>query len=177
MKPPGRKPPLWRCPRCGERFTTRNQWHSCGSFDLDRLFARSDPLVRRIYDRFVAAAESFGPVRVIPQKTRIALQVRMRFAALVPRKDALTGHLVLARRHPSARFEKIQTYSPRNHVHVFRLRTEDDLDEELQALVGEAYAVGAQEHLDDPASPAAPPVTSRRRTGGARRTSSPRGRR
>ena len=80
---------LWRCPRCGERFTTRNQWHACGSFDIEALFVRSQPIVRRLYDRFLKLVRESGPVTVIPQKTRIALQVRMRFAALMPQKDVL----------------------------------------------------------------------------------------
>jgi hypothetical protein len=142
-----RKPPLWRCPTCGEKFTTWNQWHACGTFDINALFARSEPVVRRLYDRFLAVVERSGPVRVIPQKTRIALQVRMRFAALMPQSVVLKGHLVLARRSPSARFEKIETYSPRNHVHVFRLSSEDELDAPFCELIGEAYRVGQQKHL------------------------------
>jgi hypothetical protein len=142
------RPELWRCPRCGERFTTRNSWHSCGSFDLEARFARSQPIVRELFDRFLEAARACGPVTVIPQKTRIALQVRMRFAALMPRKDTLRGHLVLPRRVASGRFERIDSLSPRNHVHVFRLRAPDDLDASFRRLIAEAYRVGRQEHLD-----------------------------
>jgi hypothetical protein len=107
--------------------------------------------VRLLYDRFVQIARESGPVTVIPQKTRIALQVRMRFAALMPQKDAMKGHLVLARRCASERFEKIETYSPRNHVHVFRLRSVDDFDEHFRGFISEAYKVGKQEHLEKPA--------------------------
>ena len=142
------KPSLWRCPQCGQRFTTRNQWHACGSFELEALFAKSQPIVRILFERFLAVVRESGPVTVIPQKTRIALQVRMRFAALMPQKAALKGHLVLARRCPSERFQKIETYSPRNHVHVFRLRSEDDCDKLFRGFIGEAYKVGRQEHLE-----------------------------
>lgn len=142
------RPALWRCPRCGERFTTRNQWHACGSFDIQALFARSQPSVRRLYDRFIEVVRESGPVTVIPQKTRIALQVRMRFAALMPRKDALKGHLVLARHCRSDRFEKVERYSPRNHVHTFRLRSADDFDDAFRGFIAEAYEVGRQEHLE-----------------------------
>jgi hypothetical protein len=130
-QPVNQKKALWKCPMCGEQFTTRNQWHACGTFDLDALFAGSEPIVRRLFERFLKVAKSSGPVKVIPQKTRIALQVRMRFAALMPQKAALKGHLVLARRSPSARFEKVGTYSPRNHVHVFRLKSEAEFDAEF----------------------------------------------
>lgn len=43
---------------------------------------------------------------LVPQKSRIALQVRMRFAAVMPQKAALKGHLVLARRTPSRHFAR-----------------------------------------------------------------------
>ncbi len=138
---------LWECPKCGEMFSTRNQWHSCGSFDLEPLFARCQPQVRRLFDGFLELARDNGPVRVIPQKSRIALQVRMRFAAIMPLKTALKGHLVLAQRNESPRFEKIETYSPQNHVHVFRLVSEDELDGELRRLIAMAYDVGCQRHL------------------------------
>jgi hypothetical protein len=149
------KPELWRCPRCGARFTSANQRHSCGVFELDALFAKSEPVVRRIYARFVALAREFGPVTEIPQKSRIALQVRMRFAAVVPQKSALKGHLVLAERHESPRFARIDTYSPRCHAHVFRLTSEDELDRSFRALIGKAYAVGRQDHLARPGARAA----------------------
>ena len=139
---------LWSCPACGERFTTRNQNHSCGTFDLDALFAKSDPIVRTVFDRFVALIKKQGTVRVIPQKTRIALQTRMRFAAVTPQRSALKGHLVLARRHETAGFVRIDSYSPRCHVHVFRLRSPDDLRPPLTDLIADAYAVGCQKRGD-----------------------------
>jgi hypothetical protein len=143
------KPALWRCPTCGERFTTRNQWHSCGSFNIDDLFAHCDPQVRRIYERFLDLVEECGPVKVIPQKSRIAFQVRMRFAALMPQKKSLKGHLILAERHDSACFEKVESLSPRNHIHVFRVESEDQLDKDFRRWVREAYKVGCQEHLKE----------------------------
>jgi hypothetical protein len=71
----------------------------------------------------------------------------MRFAALMPQKSALKGHLILAQRCPSDRFERIETYSPRNHVHVFRLHSEDEIDPRFRHMIGAAYQVGCQEHL------------------------------
>jgi hypothetical protein len=142
------KKSLWRCPKCGEGFTTKNQWHACGKFDIEALFARSEPPVRQLFDRFVKVVRRCGPVKIIPQKSRIALQVRMRFAALMPQKQTLKGHLVLSRRYVSPRFEKTETYSPRNHVHVFRLRSTDEFDSFFCRRIAESYSVGRQDHLD-----------------------------
>ncbi len=144
---PSRPKALWRCPRCGESFTTRNQWHSCGKFDLEALFEGKATGARKLYERFVTLVERCGPSTVIPQRSRIAFQVRMRFAALTPQKTCLKGHLVLAERRESPCFEKIESLSPRSHVHVFRLSSEADFTPEFERLVREAYRVGEQKHV------------------------------
>jgi Domain of unknown function (DUF5655) len=139
---------LWACPTCGRTFANRNQTHTCAPVgDLDRHFAGGSPVVRATFDRVLAVVEQLGPVTVLPEKTRIALQVRMSFAAFMPRRHWLTGHLVLARRIDSPRFCKVETYSPRNVLHAFRLAAPDEVDAEFAGWLAEAYRVGAQEHL------------------------------
>jgi hypothetical protein len=139
--------PLWPCPKCGARFTTAHQQHSCGKFDLETLFARSSPNVRQLYNRFAALVKTCGPVIVLPQKSRVAFQVRMRFAAVMPQRACLKGHLVLARRVHASCFERVDSLSPRSHVHEFRLESDAQFTPEFGAWVGEAYKVGRQEHL------------------------------
>ena len=104
--------------------------------------------MRALYEQFVAAIEEIGPVIIIPEKTRIAFQVRMSFAQITPRQRWLDGHLVLAQRRESPIFRKIETFSPRNHVHFFRLENPSDINDELRQFMREAYAVGEQRHLD-----------------------------
>jgi hypothetical protein len=101
-----------------------------------------------LFDAVRAAIEAIGPVRVLPEKTRIAFQVRMSFAQVTPRKAWLDGHVVLARRLESPRFTRIETFSPRNHLHAFRLTSLADIDGEFRAWLAEAYKVGEQRHLD-----------------------------
>ncbi len=139
--------PPWTCPRCRRRFANRNQTHTCGRSDLAHHFRGKDPYVRRLYDAVRTAVRRCGPVTILPEKTRIAFQVRMSFAQVTPRTRWLDGHLVLARRLEHDRFRKVETFSPRNHVHHFRLTTIDQIDSEFQRWLQEAYAVGAQEHL------------------------------
>ena len=88
-----------------------------------------------------------GPVIVLPEKTRVAFQVRMSFAQLTPRSRWIDGHIVLASPVRARCVRKVETISARNHVHHFRLEGPDDLTEELRALLREAYAVGEQRHL------------------------------
>ena len=138
---------LWRCEACGRRFANRNQQHSCGLRSLEGHFEGRSAQVRDIFQAFLAELRSLGPVTVLPEKTRIAFQSRMSFAQLTVRRNWVTGHLVLARRVSSPQFTKVETISPRNHVHHFRLETPSALNPKLREYMAEAYRVGNQEHL------------------------------
>lgn len=139
--------PLWTCRRCNRTFANRNQSHSCGRYDLEHHFRGKPAEVRLLFETFVAAVQALGPVEVLPEKTRIAFHVRMSFAQVTPRRRWLDGHLVLARRVESPRFRLVETFSPRNHRHVFRLATPGEIDRQFRVWLAEAYAVGEQRHL------------------------------
>ena len=139
---------MWKCARCGRSFANRNQVHTCAlPGDLDDHFTGTASEVRAVFDRVLAAVSAFGPVEVLPEKTRIALHVRMSFAAFTPRRHWLDGHLVLARHADSPRFLRVQELSPRNVVHTFRLTSPADVDAEFVNWLAEAYQVGRQHHL------------------------------
>ena len=142
-----RDTPLWKCEGCGRTFANANQTHFCGLSDLEHHFDGRAPIVRELFNHFVRCVREYGPAQVLPEKTRIAFHVRMSFAVLMTRRDHLAGHLVLARRVENPRFTKIETFSPRNHVHHFRLYALEDFDEPFLAFLSEAYAVGEQKHL------------------------------
>lgn len=143
-----KREPMWRCPQCGRRFANRNQSHSCGSRRaLASHFKGKSADVRTIFAELVRIARKNGPVTVLAEKTRIAFHARMSFAAFVIRKNWIDGHVVLARRLENARFRRIETYSPRNHLHAFRLETIPEVDSDVAAWLAEAYQVGQQHHL------------------------------
>jgi len=139
--------PLWKCPRCRRVFANRNQSHACGRHRLRDHFTGKPAHIRRIFDRFLALLKTIGPVHVLPEKSRIAFQVRMSFAQLTPRRQWVDGHVVLARRLEHPRFRLVQTFSPRNHLHAFRFTAVEELDDVVLAWLREAYAVGEQKHL------------------------------
>jgi hypothetical protein len=141
------RPPLFKCPKCGRLFANRNQSHFCARFSLrEHLEGKSPPAVALFRD-FAKLVKRCGPVRVVAEKTRIAFQVRMSFAAVSLRRRWIVGHVVLARRLENARFTKIESISPRNHVHSFRFDSREELDREVIGWLREAYRVGQQRHL------------------------------
>jgi Domain of unknown function (DUF5655) len=141
-------PALWTCPRCGRTFANPQQSHTCAPLGgLEQHFTGKAPAVRATFDEVLAVVRSMGPVDVLPEKTRIALHVRMSFAAFVPRARWLDGHLVLARQVESRRFRRVEAYSPRNVLHAFRLTSPEEIDEEFRGWLREAYDVGRRRHL------------------------------
>ena len=148
------KRPLWKCPSCGRRFANANQWHSCGSFSVRDHLGRPGPEAQAIYESLVRMLRTFGPVEIVPTKTRIGFQVRMTFAGAAFKRGGVELGFVLARRIDDPRFLKAETYSPRNHLYQVQLVSVDDLDDQVEAWLREAYDVGRQKHLESrPISP------------------------
>ena len=139
--------PMWKCRKCGRFFANCNQSHFCSRYTLREHLAGKSPSAAALFRQFAKLVKRCGPVRVVAEKTRIAFQVRMSFAAVSLRRDRIVGHVVLARRLENPHFTKIETISPRNHVHRFCFRSQEELDREVLGWLREAYRVGQQLHL------------------------------
>jgi len=140
--------PLWTCPACGERFISANLWHSCGRFTYDALFSRSEPHVRRIFNKLAKLARACGPVRIYPQKSRAVIQARIRFAGGSPRKNQFIAGFLLPRSIRSPRIAKVfDPPSPHYRACYVLLRSEADVDAEIARWMRLAYCIGRQEHL------------------------------
>lgn len=133
---------MWTCPRCGRRFANRNQWHSCGRTSERQHLRGASPEVAAIYRRFAAMVRRCGPVTVEALTTRIGFKARTTFAAVSLGRDRLRAHVILRRRLESRRFTRVQSYSPGSHEHGFEIRRLEDLDDEVQGWLCEAYAAG-----------------------------------
>ncbi len=94
--------------------------------------------VVRLYRRFAELVTECGPVVLAPSKTRIGSQARMIFAAVSPKVGGLACYVVLSRRLENPRFTCIRSISPGNHIHYFRIRCIDELDDEVASWLQEA---------------------------------------
>lgn len=142
-----RSRPMWTCPQCGRQFANSHQSHVCARHTLAEHLEGKPAAIISLYRQLEAVIQSMGPVIVVPEKTRIAFQVRMSFAAVMLKQRWIDGHVVLSRRVESPRFRRIESISPRNHVHAFRLSSLQEIDAELTGWIAEAYVVGEQRHL------------------------------
>lgn len=140
--------PLWACPRCGHRFVTAHVWHSCSKYDLAHHFDGKKAQIRDVFNAFLAAVRKCGPVTVIPQKTRIAIQARVRFAGGMVRRECFDAGLWLTRQAVHPTLIRVEALGPATFIHRFRLREAAQIDAALRRLIREAYRVGCQKHLD-----------------------------
>lgn len=142
-----RSKPLWRCPRCGKYYVTKNMWHACSRHTLDEHFEQRDPKLRFLFNSIVGLLKRNGPLKINPDKTGIAFQVRMRFCGVYVRKNSLDLGFLLPRRLDHWRVRKIVPYSPRCYGHHVAIAAPADLDDELAGWLKESYRVGAQADL------------------------------
>ena len=92
---------------------------------------------------FIAEVEKLGPVTLHPVKTRIALMVDVRFAAINRiSADAIRGHFWLRERRQSARFARIEQLGARDWLYHFLVDADHPIDRELRRFMRLAYANG-----------------------------------
>ena len=137
--------PLWTCPKCGNRFVTKNQYHSCHAYTLDTPFAGKPEHIRSLFDQLRTRVEACGPVTLVPYRDQVGFMVRVRFAAAVPKNRWLDVGLFLRRRIDDRRFHRVETLDPNTHVHLMRITSADQLDDTVSGWLAEAYAVGRQD--------------------------------
>ena len=73
---------LWACPKCGAKFATKDQWHSCGQVTLGYWIDKLGPRGTALYNQFEQMNAACGEYHVAAAKTRIAFMGRVRFATI-----------------------------------------------------------------------------------------------
>jgi hypothetical protein len=136
--------PLWICPKCGNAFANRKNWHSCVRVPLADHF-KDRPKARRLFNAFHDAVRAIGPVRLVSSKTRIAFMVRVRFAGCTVRKDSLRAGLWLPYDARAPRAIKKELIPPHYHLFYFDIREPEDIDADFRRLLSEAYRQGGQQ--------------------------------
>jgi hypothetical protein len=122
-------------------------WHSCRVVELDAHLTGKPPAIRELFDAWRAFVEQFGEFTVLPQKTRICFQTRVRFAGAIVRRDYVQCTFWLKRRleKPPALFEPVEFIPPRYFIYRFRLTDPRQLRTRgLRGLVRESYELGWQ---------------------------------
>jgi hypothetical protein len=108
---------------------------------VDQHFERSEPHVRAIYERVLAAARKLGPVQEDPKKTSIHLVRRTAIAGVATRKASLVLTLKASGDVESARIVKHQRASANRWYLDVKLAQPDDVDAQLVSWLAESYEI------------------------------------
>ena len=140
--------PLWTCPKCKQKFVTKNLWHSCTQFTVDEFFKGKNSELKKLYYKLVKFVKKCGPIYININKTRISFQGKMRFCG-VSRvlKDGLKIAFLLNRELNDPRIEKIEFIQPMYFIHYLKIKNEKDLDKELLSWIKKSYKMGMREHI------------------------------
>lgn len=134
---------LWKCPRCGAKLVSKNLSHSCVKTSVRAFYAGKPATGVRFAKAFIAAVREVGPVTLHPVKTRIAIMVDVRFAAINRiNRDGIRGHLWLREQHASDRFERIEKLGRTDYLYHFEISEQRPIDDELRRFIALAYANG-----------------------------------
>ncbi|HXH62114.1 MAG TPA: DUF5655 domain-containing protein [Fimbriimonadaceae bacterium] len=135
---------LWTCPKCGEKFAGANMWHSCGRYTIEGLFAKCDPVVLETYRAFEKAALEIAPFHVIPQKTRVVFQLRIRCTGATPTKRLLRVHFITRAPIESPRVAKVEQYAKNQFGNYVPLHSPDEVDDEVREWIRLSTFCGEQ---------------------------------
>lgn len=122
-----------------------NQWHSCGQNTVEDFLSNRTNKALELYHHLISEFRKIGDFELHPAKTRIALNKRMRFAAINRLgKDFVEAHLIFPEKFDKALcFRKIDEVTNTAFVHHFRIYEAEDITIELKGFMALAYKIGS----------------------------------
>lgn len=85
-----------------------------------------------------------APFHLVPQKTRFCFQLRTRCAAGTPQKSAIRFHFLARHIIEHQRIFKVEAYAHDQHLHLLKLRSPADVDEQLREWLKVSTEYGEQ---------------------------------
>lgn len=122
---------------------SRNLSHACVRRTVAEFFAERPAGGVAHAKALIRAIERLGPIALHPVKTRIAIMVDVRFAAINRiSADSIRAHLWLREEHASERFVKIEKLGKRDWLYHFIVSDDQPIDRELRRFLRLAYRNG-----------------------------------
>lgn len=135
----------WTCPDCQRVFARNKQAHSCESYSLEPLFARSQPGVRALYDLLIEKLRSFGTIDIRASQYNINIRNLSTFLNIMPERDHLT--IVFLRREMLDEFPVYQSYrqSSVRWANYVKIESPEEINHQLLAWLKDAYDITSGE--------------------------------
>ena len=105
----------------------------------EALFEGKDPTLQATYDYLLAQLRTFGEVRVAPKQTSIHLEKNSGFAGVHPRKNYFNIEFRTDHKIVDPRITRLQQLSARRFEHTVKVKSKNDIDEQLLGWLRSAY--------------------------------------
>lgn len=130
---------FWSCPYCQRKFTTRNQSHACIFYTVEQHLELAHPQVVKLYERLAEMVKKCGNAIIEATKTSIVFKTLAMFAVVHLKKSSLAVAFWLPHPLDHPRIRRIHSDSPHSYAHHIRINSVEDLDQQLQNWLCEAY--------------------------------------
>ena len=119
-------------------------------YTIEQHFTGVGPDVLALYERLIEIVEGCGPFSYAVSKTAITFKgTRRGFAGTKLRRKYLGGYLDVTPEIDDPRIVRVEPYTKRLFFHTWRVDRLDQMDDEFERWISEAYAVGNGAHLDN----------------------------
>lgn len=130
----------WTCPQCAREFGIAHQAHTCRpGCSIEELFAGHPIAYRAIYDLIIAHLAGLGSVHTDVVQVGVFFKRDSKLAELRPKARWLSLEVVLPQPIEDRRIARRIRLSESRTVHVIRLRSVEDVDDEVRNWLTEAF--------------------------------------
>jgi hypothetical protein len=129
----------WTCPACDRTFGRANQSHVCLPVQaVSEYFAARPDYEREIYDAVVGHLAQVAAVDVEAATVGILVKRRRTFVEMRPKQRWVELSIMLTRPIDDPRVSRRIVVSRGRFAYFFRIRSADDIDDDLRALLTES---------------------------------------
>ena len=130
----------WTCPNCEREFGARNQAHVCSpGISVDELLSRHPDWVADIYQAVVEPLRKLGPVHEDAVNVGVFLKSDRTIGQFRPMVRSVQLWLFLPDRREDPRVSRIETTGVGRFVHLIKLTSPEEVDEQVRGWLAEAY--------------------------------------
>lgn len=130
----------WTCPVCDRQFGAVRQAHVCTpGIPVDELLGRHPEWVSGIYAAVTDPLRPLGPVHEDAVDVGVFLKSDRKVAEFRPRVHSVLLSIYLPSPRDDSRIMRIIATASDRHVHLIKLTSPDEVDDQVRAWLTEAY--------------------------------------
>lgn len=137
----------WTCPQCEREFGRANAAHVCvPGCSVDATFLGRPAVQREIYAELIDHVRRQGPVHEDAVRVGVFLKADRKLAEVRPKSRWLSLEFELPRALAHPRIVRRIAVTQERFVHVVRLSSVEDVDDEVRNWLSEAYHAAVGRH-------------------------------